>query len=255
MKAHVWLSALALSAGFSIISMAQVAGTVKLDGKAPENPKIDMSSVAQCAAQHKDTVTQETVVVGKDGGLANVVVSIKKDEGMNLPGDDKPSDTPAVLSQKGCQYVPHVIAVQVGQPLLVKNDDAFLHNVHSLPEKNDPMNKAQPNLDPAGVKAPKLKEPEIFRVKCDVHPWMNAWIAVIDSPFFAVSGPEGKFELPKGLPDGDYTVSAWHEKYGTQEGKLTVKDGKGAVDFTFKAAGADASKKIADPKAPAVAAK
>src|SRR5437763_2364623 len=89
MKARVWLSALALSAGFSTVAMAQVTGTVKLDGKAPENPKIDMSSVAQCAGQHKDAVTQETVVVGKDGGLANVVVSIKKDEGMNLPGDDK----------------------------------------------------------------------------------------------------------------------------------------------------------------------
>jgi plastocyanin len=235
--------------------MAQVTGTVKLDGKAPEAAKIDMSSVAQCAGQHKDPVMQETVIVGKDGGLANVVVSIKKDEGMTLPGDDKAPDAPAVLSQKGCQYVPHVVAVQVGQPLLVKNDDPFLHNVHSLPEKNDPMNKAQPNVDTAGVKSPKLKEPEIFRVKCDVHPWMGAWIAVIDSPFFAVSGPDGKFELPKGLPDGDYNVTAWHEKYGAQDGKVTVKDGKGTVDFTVKAAGADASKQIAQPNKGAVAAK
>ena len=139
MKARVWLSALALSAGFSIVSTAQVGGTVKLDGKAPENPKIDMSAVPQCAGQHKDAVMQETVVVGKEGGLANVVVSIKKEEGMNLPGDDKPPTTPIVLTQKGCQYVPHVLAAQVGQPLIVKNEDPFLHNVHSLPEKNDPM--------------------------------------------------------------------------------------------------------------------
>ena len=97
------------------------------------------------------------------------------------------------------------------------------------------MNKAQPNIDRQGAKTPKLKEPEIFRVKCDVHPWMGAWIAVIDSPFFAITGKDGKFTLPKGLPNGDYTVVIWHEKYGTQDAKLSVKDGRGEVNFTVKA--------------------
>jgi plastocyanin len=178
---------------------------------------------------------EDTVIVGDDGGLANVVVSIKKEEGMTLPGDDSPPQIPAVLDQQGCQYFPHVVAIQVGQPIIVKNNDPFLHNVHSLPERNDPMNKAQPNIDRQGAKAPKLKEPEIFRVKCDVHPWMGAWIAVIDSPFFAITGKDGKFTLPKGLPNGDYTVTIWHEKYGTQEAKLSVKDGRGEVNFTVKA--------------------
>jgi plastocyanin len=234
MNARVWLSALALSAGVGIgsVAMAEVTGTAKLDGKAPDMPKIDMSAVAQCAQQHGTPVSQETVVVGKDNGLANVVVSIKKEEGVDLPGDVPKQ--PAVLDQKGCQYTPHVVVCMVGQQLQVKNDDPFLHNVHTLPEKNEGENKAQPNIDP-GQKLKTPKEPEYIRVKCDVHPWMGAWIAVIDNPYFAVSDKDGKFTLPKGLPDGDYTVHAWHEKYGEQDGKVTVKDGKGEVSFTFKA--------------------
>lgn len=232
MKPRVWLSALALSAGLSSVSMAQVTGTVKLDGKAPEMAKIDMSGVAACAQQHTAPVTQETVLTGADNGLANVVVSIKKEEGMDLPGD-VPKDA-AVLDQKGCQYTPHVIAVMAGQQLKVKNSDPFLHNVHTLPEKNDGENKAQPNVD-NGTKLKTPKEAEYFRVKCDVHPWMAAWVAVIDNPYFAVSDKDGKFSLPKGLPDGDYTVVAWHEKFGTTEGKVSVKGGAGTVDFKVAA--------------------
>src|SRR2546421_10568685 len=121
MKARVWLSALALSAGVGSVALAEVTGTVKLEGKAPDMPKIDMSAVAQCAQQHGTPVSQETVVVGKDGGLANVVISIKKEEGVDLPGDVPKQ--PAVLDQKGCQYSPHVVVCMVGQQLQVKNDD------------------------------------------------------------------------------------------------------------------------------------
>lgn len=231
MKARVWLSALALSAGFSIVSMGQVEGTVKLDGKAPEMPKIDMSAVAQCSQQHSTPVTQETVITGADNGLANVVVSIKKEEGMDLPGET-PKE-PGVLDQKGCQYSPHVLAVMVGQGIAIKNSDPFLHNVHTLPEKNEGQNMAQPTVGTGKLKSPK--EVEYFRVKCDVHPWMGAWVAVIDNPYFAVTDKDGKFTLPKGLPDGDYTLHVWHEKYGEQDVKVTVKDGKATVPVTVKA--------------------
>ena len=231
MKARVWLSALALSAGVSSVSMAQVTGTVKLDGKAPEMPKIDMSAVAQCGQQHATAVAQETVVVGADNGLANVVISVKKEEGMDLPGDAPKDD--AVLDQKGCQYSPHVVAMMQGQKLAVKNSDPFLHNVHTLPEKNEGQNMAQPTVGEAKLKAPK--EAEYFRVKCDVHPWMGAWVAVLDNPYFAVSDKDGKFTLPKGLPDGDYTLHVWHEKFGDQDVKVSVKDGKAESNITVKA--------------------
>ena len=92
-----------------------------------------------------------------------------------------------------------------------------------------------PNVDHNGAKLKTPKEPEYFRVKCDVHPWMNAWVAVIDNPYFAVTDKDGKFALPKGLPDGEYRVTAWHEKYGTREGTMTVKDSGGTVEFVYQA--------------------
>jgi plastocyanin len=174
------------------------------------------------------------VVTGKDGGLANAVVSITKGEGQALPGDDAPAKNPGVLDQKGCQYVPHVIAVQVGQPIVVKNSDALLHNVHTQPEKNQPANIAQPFVDP-GKKLPVPTDAEYVHTKCDIHPWMSAWIAVIDNKYFAVTDKDGKYELPTGLPDGNYTLHVWHEKYGEQDQKITVKDGKATGNFTFKA--------------------
>src|SRR5436305_15113785 len=122
MKPRVWLSALALSAGLSTVSaMAQVTGTVKLDGKAPEMAKIDMSGVAQCAQQHSTPVTQETVLTGADNGLANAVIPIKREEGMDLPGN-VPGNA-AGLDQQGCQYVPHAVALTDGQDLKVKHRD------------------------------------------------------------------------------------------------------------------------------------
>jgi NADH-quinone oxidoreductase subunit N len=208
-----------------------VSGVVKLDGPPPQMAKIDMSGVAQCAQQHSTPVYQETVVTGADGGLANVVVSIRKEEGVALPS--VPPGAPAVLDQHGCQYVPHVVALMKDQPLLVRNSDPFLHNVHTLPEKNEGENKAQPNVDP-GSRLKTPKEAEYFRVKCDVHPWMGAWVAVLDNPYFAVTDKDGKFALPKGLADGEYTLVAWHEKFGTQQAKVTVKDGAGTANFVFK---------------------
>ena len=222
MRNSRFMFALAIAAGITTASMAEVAGIVKLDGKAPEMKTIDMSSQPVCAGGHTAPVKEESVVVGADNGLANVVVSIKKEEGMDLPGE--PDKAPVVVDQKGCQYVPHVVAMQLGQELHAKNTDPTLHNIHSLAEKNDQYSIAQPA--PGDVKLKTPKEAEVFKVKCDVHPWMSAWVAVIDNKFFAVTDKDGKFTLPKGLPDGDYTLHVWHEKFGEQDVKITVKGDK-----------------------------
>jgi plastocyanin len=232
MNMKAWFSTAVLSTLLTPLAMAQVSGTVKLDGKTPEMKKIDMSAVPDCAKMHDKPIYEEMVVVGPDGGLANVVVSIKLDEGQQLPGG--PSKEPAVLDQKGCQYVPHVVAVQVGQPIVVKNSDALLHNVHTQPDKNQAANIAQPFVDP-GRKLPVPTDAEYIHTKCDIHPWMSAWIAVIDNKFFAVTDKDGKYELPKDLSNGKYTLHAWHEKYGEQDQKITVKDGKATGDFVYKA--------------------
>jgi len=168
------------------------------------------------------------VVAGPGGELANVFVYIKDIKG-NFPA---PS-TPVVIDQKGCQYHPHVLAVRVGQPIVVSNSDAFLHNIHALSVDNPGFNIGQPTKDP-GRNVGVMKVPEIFKVKCDVHPWMGAYVHVIDHPFFAVTKEDGTFAIPAGLPDGRYTLAAWHEKLGEKLAVVEVKGGKAeAVDFTF----------------------
>jgi hypothetical protein len=143
-----------------------------------------------------------------------------------------------VIDQAGCQYVPHVVAVQVNQPIEVKNSDPTTHNIHPTPANNREWNESQPQGAPALQKS-FAREEIAVPVKCNVHPWMKSYIAVLSNPYFHVTGKGGTFEL-KSLPPGDYTLVAWHEKLGTQEQKVTLgpKDSK-TVEFTFKAPAGD----------------
>ena len=155
MKITGWLCALAVSAGLSSIfpstSFGQITGKVTLTGKVPEMAEIAaIKSLPDCAKQHKDPVYDEKIVAGDKGELANVVIYIKTPEGKAL---GKPLTTPGVLDQLGCVYVPHVIAVTVGQPLTVKNSDMFLHNVHTLPFDNPAMNIGMPTIAEKAVGA------------------------------------------------------------------------------------------------------
>jgi len=239
MNVRTLLAAAAMSVGFVSLASADITGKAKLDGKAPEAKEINMSGVAECKAMHSDPVYEEQVVADESGNLANVVVYIKADDPAAL-GGEAPKEA-AVLDQKGCMYEPHVLAMMVGQELKVKNDDPFLHNVHSLAQTNPAFNFGQPNKDPGKPVEPP-KAAENIKVKCDVHPWMNAYIIVLEHPFFAVSKEDGSFTIKGTPPDGDYTLAAWHESLGTQEAKVTVKDGKAelAEPITFKAQGAAA---------------
>jgi hypothetical protein len=234
MKLTALLSAAALAAGLCLASSsasAQITGTVKIDGKAPEPQQINMAANPQCAAGHPNPVLEESVVVGDNGELANVVINIKAPEGKELKGEAP--KTPVVLDQKGCQYTPHVVAMMVGQDLVIKNSDAFLHNVHSLAIDNQPFNFGQPTVDQKGANRGKdVKTAERFAVKCDVHPWMMAHVNAFEHPFFAVTDDKGKFSIPtKGLEDGTYTLEIWQEKLApepiTQE--IEVRGGKAEV--------------------------
>jgi plastocyanin len=232
MKKVSWVAAVALSAAVGTWANADITGNVKLDGPAPEMKEIAMDADAGCKAAHADPVMEQTVVAGEKGELANVIVYIKTEDPASLGG--KEGSGQVVLDQKGCMYEPHVLTMTVGQELMVKNDDSFLHNVHSLAVTNPAFNFGQPNKDP-GKKVPEQpKATEIFRVKCDVHPWMSAYIGVFEHPFHAVSGEDGKYKIEGKLPDGEYTLVAVHEKFGEKEEKITVKDGKADKDFSFK---------------------
>ena len=207
-----------------------ISGKVSFAGEAPKAGRIMMNADPVCVKQHKTTVFGEDVVVNKNGTLKNVLIYVK--EGLGKKKYEAPSQK-VVFDQKGCQYSPHVLGIQTGQELEVRNSDPTLHNVHSLSKDNPQFNVAQPKIGMKLVK--KFEQAETFKVKCEVHTWMGAYIGVFTHPFFAVTGDDGSFSL-KSLPAGDYTLEAWHEKYGSQTMKVTVgaSDTK-TVDFKFKA--------------------
>ena len=226
------------AAGGQKVDMAtagDVKGTVTLDGTAPKNEGIKMNADPVCVKANATPQFQETYAVGSDGkSLANVFVYVK--DGLGNYVYDAPTET-AKIDQKDCRYHPHVFGVRVGQKLEIINDDPTLHNIHAQPKVNTEFNNGQPIQ---GMKTEHVFTAKEVMVpfKCDVHGWMNAYVGVMDNPYFAVSDKDGKFEL-KSLPPGTYTIEAWHEKLGTTTQSVTLgpKDSK-EVNFAFKPAAA-----------------
>jgi hypothetical protein len=210
---------------------ATITGKVVLDGTPPAATVIKTSSDPTCAEANKGDLKTETFVAD-NGGLENVFVYVKDGLG-NKYIFDTPTD-PVKLDQKGCHYVPHVLGVRTTQPLQIVNSDNTLHNVHGMPQTNQEFNFGQPV---AGVSnTVTFTTPEVLiPFKCDVHSWMNAYIGVVDHPYFAVTANGGKFEL-RTIPPGTYTIEAVHEKLGRQTQQVTLgeKDSK-EITFTFKA--------------------
>jgi plastocyanin len=204
---------------------ASVSGTVKFEGAPPKPAKIDMSQDPNC----KGSNTAENVVV--DGSnLANVFVYVK--EGLGNRTFAPPSE-PVGLDQSGCRYHPHVLGVMAGQTVKIVNSDPTTHNIHPTPKDNREWNESQAPQAPALEKS-FAREEIMLPVKCNQHPWMKMYISVTKSPFYAVTGPDGKFEI-KGLPPGDYTLAFVHEKLGEQDQKVTLaaKESK-TLDASFK---------------------
>ncbi|HET7435766.1 MAG TPA: carboxypeptidase regulatory-like domain-containing protein [Thermoanaerobaculia bacterium] len=217
------------AAPVAVADAATLNGMVKLEGAAPKMPAIQMGADPYCQSQHQGgTAQDEEVVVGPAGELANVIVYVK-----NAPAGAT-STTPAVLDQHGCQYHPHVSVVEIGQPVQIKNSDATLHNVHAMPETNSSFNEGQPVQGMVATKKFDKVEMKPFRIKCDVHGWMKSFMAVLPHSYHAVSAMNGSFSIGN-LPPGNYTIVAWHEKYGEQEQQVTVgaKEQK-QIAFTFK---------------------
>ena len=209
-------------------TVATISGTVKFEGTSPEPQKIDMSPDPACGNQaHFD----ESLVV-EQGKLANVFVYVKDP----FPTWDvyfPPPAQPVVIEQKTCQYQPHVAASMPRQAIEFINDDEATHNIHPMPKENRQWNEAQmPKADPITKTFDHVEI--MIPVKCNQHPWMRMYLNVADSPFFAVTGSDGRFNI-KGLPPGTYTIAAVQELLGEQDMKITVgpKDSK-SVDFTFK---------------------
>ncbi len=212
-----------------ITGTARIVVRVVLSGTPPPPIKLQMNADPACAKKHKTAVFSQTVEVGANGALKNTLVFVKEGATGTYPA----STTPATLDQVGCIYTPHVLGVMAGQPLQIINSDPTLHNIHPLPVTNTPFNIGMPI---EGMKQTRVfsKVEAPFHVKCDVHPWMSAYIGVFSNPFFGVSNEQGEVGL-NNLPAGTFQIQAWHEKYGTQTQSVTVSAGETKqLVFTFR---------------------
>lgn len=210
-----------------------LSGKVTLSGQVQKNNVINMAADPVCSRLHPEPLTTEEVVVGPENALANVIVYVSEGPGNRASATPK---EPAVIDQKGCRYQPRVVALQVGQKLRVVNSDATTHNIHPLPANNREWNESQAAGVPP-IETSFGREEIAIPVKCNIHPWMKGYIAVLNHPYFAITGKDGGFVL-KGIPPGNYTITAWHEKLGTLNQKVVIvpKEVK-KVEFTFKSEG------------------
>jgi plastocyanin len=208
-------------------SSGVLTGKVTFEGTPKKYKPIDMSAEPNCAKFYPSAPMPEVSVTGPDNALQNVIVYIS--EG----APDEHSSGPVVqLSQRGCRYFPHIVAAQTGQEVWVKNDDSVTHSIHPMAHVNSEWNRSQPPGTPPVVI--RYDQPEFIKVKCELHPWMRGVLAVFKNSHHAVTDSNGSFSLPN-LPPGKYTVTAWHELYGTQSKEITVTAGKSQdLNFVFK---------------------
>ena len=196
----------------------KATGHVKIDGAAPTLKPLQISdekSKGCCPPDKKMDTTDPSLVVGKDGGVANVVVMI------DVPGAkvEAPKE-PVEIDQKLCRFEPHIRVIPAGGKVVFLNSDEVSHNVHTYATKNDSFNKT---VAPGSKEECTLAKGDKVRVKCDIHDWMSAWIFVTDTPHFAVTKEDGSFEIA-GLAPGKYKVELWHETLGKGKGEVTIKE-------------------------------
>lgn len=206
-----------------------ITGKIIFEGTAPTGKPLNMGADPVCAQAHTGKVLSEEVLVAADKGLKNVLVYLTE----GVSGTFPTPEAPVVLDQNGCMYHPRVQGLFDGQALEIRNSDKTLHNVHCYKGTQTCFNRAMFQGMPP-IKHQFTEHGEIVKFKCDVHPWMTAYILVADNPFFGVTAADGTFKI-ENVPAGTYTLKAWHEKYGAQTQQVTVKGGEAAtVNLTVK---------------------
>ncbi len=231
-----WFLSLITLVVFAIITFktnvfaASITGTVKFSGKVPQMKPIAMDADPQCAAKHKNPLVSQTLVLGAGNTIGNILVSVKSGAAKKTY---TPKKEPYIVTQDGCWYSPRVIALVAGQPVKFLNPDGIFHNVNATPKMNKGFNMVMPGTITESDLKVFDKPEEAFGVKCDVHPWMGAFIRVFEHPFFAVTKEDGKYKID-GLEAGNYELEFWHEKMPAQVIKVMVKGNESVTqDITF----------------------
>lgn len=207
----------------------KIKGAIKFEGKGPRVRTVNMGADPACSIDHEGDVYSEAIVINENSTLKNVMVHIEK--GLEGKKFTAPSEA-VILDQKGCMYSPHVWGAMTGQDVIIKNSDKTLHNVHSLSKTNKEFNMAMPKIVRKKTRTFDSAE-AMFKIKCDVHPWMSTFVGIFDHPFFSVSDEEGNFSIDN-LPAGTYTVRAWHERLPAQTQTITIADGEElTLNFVF----------------------
>jgi hypothetical protein len=231
------MTKLSVAVGLTLASaLPGVSGTIRgvVTVQIPEVPAaraLSLNTDPDCLAMHTEPLMSESHVVDADKNVMNAFVYVQSGLGEQT---FRPPRKPAVLDQIGCVYLPHVMGIMVGQPLTILNSDGIMHNVHSTPEANTEFNKAMPAMRKKMTVPGKIfAQPEVMvPFKCDVHPWMAAYVGVLPHPFFAVSAADGSFEIGD-LPAGSYVVEVWHELFQSQTREVVVGDAEVTADFAL----------------------
>jgi len=222
----------AAASGYQVdpLTVGSISGMIRYIGKRPLPKKIDMSGDPACVEAHHEKALDESLVVSTNGGLANAFVYVKS--GLEGKTFATPS-TSVAIDQDGCWFRPRVLGIQTSQALHITNSDPVTHSIHPMAQINREWNHSQGAGEPPLAR--KFDRVEIMiRVKCNIHSWMQAYIGVVDNPYFAVSGEDGSYRIGN-LPPGTYTVAIWQEKLGTQEQQVTVAPHSNTqADVTFK---------------------
>lgn len=215
-------------------SVGTLSGVVYFDGPAPERSRLRLGGWSECAIQHDGPVYAADVFVA-NGRLQNALVYIK--DGLADRVFDVP-ERPVLSDQRGCLFLPRIMAAQVGQPIRFLNSDPLAHNVHGLPRNSRQWNFSLGVKGAARTISVGAQEVGI-EVKCDVHGWMRSYLGVFDHPYFALSAEDGTFTLVN-VPPGTYTVQAWHERFGVRA-QTVVLDARADERVAFRfTAGASA---------------
>jgi plastocyanin len=211
--------------GGAVANGGSISGQVKFQGAPPAPKPLEVTKDKEVCGQHP--IVDEELLVSSGGGLQNAVVSI-----VSITKGKAFGPAEATLDQQGCKYVPHVLLFPAGSTVKINNDDGILHNIHTYSTKNPPINRAQPKFKKTIEE--KFAEPEVIKVTCDAHGWMQGWFVSEDNPYYAKTDADGNFKLTD-VPPGEYEVKVWHGKLGEKTQKATVPAG-GEVKVSFELA-------------------